>query len=115
MRRIEAVDRSIVKIFFDGQLIEAYEGDSVAAALLSTGMKSIRDTAVTATPRGPFCMMGVCFDCLVEIDGLPNRQACMIQVYDGMVVERQSGAAAIASDSPSHNKQSTGKQSSGKT
>ena len=95
MRRIEAVDRPIVKLYFDGQLIEAHEGDSVAAALLSSGVKSIRDTAVTGSSRGPFCMMGVCFDCLVEIDGTPNRQACMILVRDGMVVERQAGAAAI--------------------
>lgn len=97
MHRIDVGDRPAVKIYFDGQLIEAREGDSVAAALLSSGMKSIRDTAVTGSSRGPFCMMGVCFDCLVEIDGVPNRQACMTRVRDGMVVERQAGAAAVAS------------------
>lgn len=96
MRRIDTAERPVVKIYFDGQLIEAREGDSLAAALLCSGLKSVRDTAVTASSRGPFCMMGVCFDCLVEIDGVPNRQACMVQVRDGMVVERQAGAAAIA-------------------
>lgn len=102
MRRIESAARPIVKIYFDGQVIEAQEGDNVAAALLASGMKSLRDTAVTASARGPFCMMGVCFDCLVEIDGTPNRQACMIAVRDGMVVERQTGAAAIASTATSN-------------
>ena len=104
MRRIDTGDRPAVKIFFDGQLIEAREGDSVAAALLSTGVKSIRDTAVKGSPRGPFCMMGVCFDCLVEIDGIANRQACMIPVRDGMVVERQAGAAAMLSGNHSSDK-----------
>lgn len=97
MRRIDVGERPVVKIYFEGQLIEAREGDSVAAALLADGVKTLRDTPVSASPRGPFCMMGVCFDCLVEIDGTPNRQACMIPVRDGMVVERQAGPAAVAS------------------
>ncbi len=97
MRRIDVEERPVVKIYFEGQLIEAREGDSVAAALLADGVKTLRDTPVSASPRGPFCMMGVCFDCLVEIDGTPNRQACMIPVRDGMVVERQAGPAAVAS------------------
>ncbi len=52
-------------------------------------------TPVTGSARGPYCMMGVCFDCLVEIDGEGNRQACMIEARDGMVVKRQMGARKI--------------------
>ena len=62
---------------------------TVAAALLSVGVSRFRHTP----PRGPHCMMGVCFDCLCEIDGVPNRQACMTVVGDGMTIETQSGAA----------------------
>jgi len=52
----------------------------------------VRETAVSAAPRAPYCLMGVCFDCLVDIDGMPNRQACMTIVRDGMRISRQRGA-----------------------
>ena len=48
-------------------------------------------TSQSASSRGPYCMMGVCFDCLVEINGLPNQQACMIKAKSGMTVNRQIG------------------------
>ena len=79
-------------IYFDGVGIAATEGETVAAALLAAGIVATRDTTVKGTPRGPFCMMGVCFDCLVEIDGVANRQACMTIVRDGMAIARQRGA-----------------------
>jgi len=74
---------------FDGQPITALEGDSVAAAVLSSGLTATRTTVVAGAPRAPYCMMGVCFECLMEIDGVPNRQACLVPVRDGMVVRRQ--------------------------
>ena len=83
-----------LRLHFDGTEIPATEGETVAAALLAAGIASVRDTPVRGTPRGPYCMMGICFDCLVEIDGVPNRQACMTQVRDGMVIARQRGARA---------------------
>lgn len=83
---------------FDGADVRAQRGDSVAAALLAAGHAVFRDTAVSATARGPFCMMGACFDCLVEIDGVPARQACMVPVTQGMRVARQRGAADYATD-----------------
>jgi predicted molibdopterin-dependent oxidoreductase YjgC len=86
----------IVTISFDGAPVTARAGDSVAAALLAAGHLVFRDTAVSGAPRGPFCMMGACFDCLVEIDGEPARQACMVVVQDGMRVARQHGAADYA-------------------
>ena len=98
MRRIRAPGATQVE--FEGQRLLAREGDSIAAALLAEGHWRFRTTAVAGTPRGPFCMMGVCFDCLVEVDGVANRQACMIQVREGMRVRRQRGAVEIPDDLP---------------
>ena len=84
-----------VAIRVDGQPVTAREGDSVAAALLAAGFVAFRTTPVTGAPRGPYCLIGVCFDCLVAIDGEPNRQACMTLVRDGMRVERQQGARRV--------------------
>jgi len=79
-----------VTLSFDGREIAAIEGDTVAAAVLRAGAVSTRQSPVSGTPRAPYCMMGVCFECLMEIDGMPNQQACMIQVRDGMSVRSQS-------------------------
>jgi len=57
------------------------------------------DCTIVAYCRGPFCLMGSCFDCLVEIDGIPNRQACMVEVTEGMTVRRQAGAALLGAGS----------------
>ena len=84
-----------VTIVFEGREIATRAGATVAAALLAAGELHFRDPPVGAERRGPYCLMGVCFDCLVEIDGEPNRQACMATVRDGMRVERQRGAAGI--------------------
>ena len=69
---------------------------NVAAAMLEAGVQACRATPVSGLPRGPFCMMGVCFDCLVEIDGVPNQQGCMVQVRDGMRIHPMHGKARIA-------------------
>ena len=61
---------------------------------LLAGLPAIRETPVTGSPRLPLCLMGVCFDCLAEIDGVPNRQACMVTVAPGMRIARQHGARA---------------------
>ncbi|PIW28012.1 MAG: sarcosine oxidase [Rhodospirillales bacterium CG15_BIG_FIL_POST_REV_8_21_14_020_66_15] len=84
-----------VTLYFEGAAVTVPAGTTVAAALLQAGAASFRDTAVTGSPRGPYCMMGVCFDCLVEIDGQPNRQACLTVALNGMRVERQRGAALL--------------------
>ncbi|OJY67416.1 MAG: hypothetical protein BGP12_14910 [Rhodospirillales bacterium 70-18] len=73
----------------------AREGDTLAAALLAGGAGFFRATPVSASPRAPWCMMGVCFDCLVEVDGVASRQACLIEVREGMRVRRQHGAKAL--------------------
>jgi D-hydroxyproline dehydrogenase subunit gamma len=78
-------------IFVNGTATPARDGDTVAAAMLSSGHIACRTTAVSGAPRGPYCLMGVCFDCLVKIDGDANRQACMTMVRDGMRIETQCG------------------------
>lgn len=76
-----------VEVIFDGQSYALPEGANLAAALLAAGVHSLRETPVSGAPRAPFCMMGACFDCLVEIDG-ETRQACMTDVSAGLVVQR---------------------------
>ncbi len=80
-------DRQVVTIVVDGTPVAARAGDTVAAALLGAGLRAFRATAVSGAPRGPFCMMGSCFDCVVTIDGQRNVQACLARVADGMRVE----------------------------
>ena len=80
---------------FEGETITAREGQSLAAALTEAGHRGFRKTAKDAE-RGIFCGMGVCQDCLLTIDGVPNRRACMTPVEQGMRVERQSAFAKIA-------------------
>lgn len=90
-RRIEAAF-AVVRFTFDGDPVEGRCGDSVASALLAAGIRDLRESAVSGRPRGVFCMMGACFDCLVEIDGRANRQACMTALTEGMAVRRQRRA-----------------------
>ena len=80
-----------VAITVDGKPVTARGGDTVAAALLAAGIDHCRTTPVSGAPRAPYCLMGVCFDCLVTIDGVGSRQACLIPARDGMTVETQLG------------------------
>lgn len=84
-----------VAIVIDGRSFDASRGDSVAAALLALGCTAFRSTEVAARPRAPYCMMGVCFDCLVTIDGVGNRQGCLMRVRDGMKVTLQRGKREV--------------------
>lgn len=88
---IPADRRPVLEILVDGQPVRAREGDTVAAALIASGLDVRRETAVSGAPRLPYCMMGVCFDCLVTIDGVGNRQGCLVPVAAGMRVEIQRG------------------------
>lgn len=81
-----------VEVLVEGAPILVPEGASAAAAMLLAGLTAFRETPVTGSPRGPLCLMGVCFDCLTEIDGMANRQACMVTVAPGMRIARQHGA-----------------------
>src|SRR5437868_2022527 len=84
-----------VRVEVEGRTVMVPPGASAAAAVLLAGLPSLRDTPVRDSPRAPYCMMGVCFDCLAEIDGVPNRQSCMIAARPGMQIRRQRGARQI--------------------
>ena len=84
--------RRSVAISVEGRRVQARAGETVATALLGAGIVSLRRTAVSGEPRAPLCLMGVCFDCLVEVDGMQNVQACMVEVREGMQVRLSQGA-----------------------
>ena len=83
-----------VTVTVDGRVLSVPATLTAAAAVLLHGGIS-RTTPVSGSPRAPYCMMGVCFDCLMEIDGAPNRQACLVPIADGMRINRQHGARKI--------------------
>jgi predicted molibdopterin-dependent oxidoreductase YjgC len=70
----------------DGKPVPARRGQTVAAAMLAAGQRVLRHTRRTGKPRGLFCAMGVCFDCVMTINGKVGVRACMTKVEDGMQV-----------------------------
>jgi 2Fe-2S iron-sulfur cluster protein len=97
-RRLPDALGDTVTFTIDGWRAQAFACDSVAAALLLAGVDHCRTTPVSGARRAPYCMMGVCFECLVTINGVGNRQACLIAVQEGMRVETQHGARAVATE-----------------
>lgn len=89
--RITDTPAETVTLVFEGREIHVRKGLSVAAALLENGITHFRDTPVSGEARAPFCMMGVCFDCLLVINDTANCQSCLTEVHDGMRISRQSG------------------------
>ena len=88
----DAKAEATIQIWFNEQPFSVPAGRSVAAALLAAGVQRFRGTPVSGAPRAPYCMMGACFECLVEIDGMPSRQSCLVAVQDGMRIHSQEGA-----------------------
>lgn len=80
--------------FWNGQEIPACEGETVLGALIANGVSTLRITRFQEEPRNMLCGMGICYECLVTIDGKPNRRACLTPVRAQMVVT--SGAKADA-------------------
>lgn len=87
----DRADTALVTVMLDGEPARVPADFTAAAAVLLCGDAS-RTTPVSGSRRAPYCMMGVCFDCLMEIDGIPNRQACLVTVAEGMRINRQHGA-----------------------
>src|SRR6266704_1872700 len=95
-RLLEATGgRIAITIIIGGNEVEARVCDSVAAALLAAGLDHCRTKVVSGEKRAPYCMMGVCFDCLVTVDGIGNRQGCLVAVCEGMVIETQQGKREV--------------------
>ena len=90
-RKLRAGNTPLVTVMVDGDALRVPASFTAAAAVLLHGGVS-RTTPVSGSRRAPYCMMGVCFDCLMEIDGVPSRQACLVQVVEGMRINRQHGA-----------------------
>ena len=82
-----------VRIRFDGAEIEALPGETIAAALAAADIVAVRQ-ARSGAPRGPYCGMGVCFDCLVTVDGRPSQRACLTKVAPGMDVRTSPAATS---------------------
>ena len=76
-----------LEVFVDGEATPAFEGESVAAVLLASGPRPFRMTAGLGQPRSYYCGMGICFECLVTVDGRRNVRACMTRLEDGMKIE----------------------------
>ncbi len=90
-QRINGVRRGEpITITVNGEEVEAYAGESIAAALLASGRRAIRQNVKGGTPRGYFCGMGMCFDCMATVDGNPNVRTCMTEVHSDCVVETSS-------------------------
>ena len=84
-----------VKFYFEDREIEAYEGETVAAALQANGIRVLRYTPHANRPAGLFCAVGKCSSCLMEIDNVPNVRSCMTKVKEGMHVRRQNKSGDV--------------------
>jgi aerobic-type carbon monoxide dehydrogenase small subunit (CoxS/CutS family) len=92
--RIQDVARGeAFEFLFDGEPVSAYPGETVSAALLAIGRRVLRRTP-GGEPRGLFCVMGICQECLVVVDGVPGVRACMTEATPGLRVETQKGLGA---------------------
>lgn len=78
-------------VYVDGKEIPAMAGEPIASALLAAGIRKFRLTPKDKMPRGIFCGIGRCTDCIMTVDGIPNVRTCVTAVRDGMVIERQIG------------------------
>lgn len=90
-----------LEIIVDGQPVPAFEGESVAAALLAAGRRALWTTSRRGEPRGVYCGIGVCFDCVMTIDGRPNVRTCQTPVRAGLRVETQRGEGTWTLDGAS--------------
>jgi D-hydroxyproline dehydrogenase subunit gamma len=86
--RISSISRGRkIKIFVNGREVVAYEGETVLAALIAAGLRTLRRSRHSGEGRGPLCGMGVCYECLVSINGRANRRACMTEAENFMEIQ----------------------------
>ncbi|WP_417804381.1 (2Fe-2S)-binding protein [Thalassospira lucentensis] len=88
--RANFAETDAVSFQFEGKHLSGRTGDTIAAALLLSGETTLRESYVTRSPRAPFCMIGNCFECLVEVDGVDGVQACLTPLLEGMQIRRSS-------------------------
>jgi predicted molibdopterin-dependent oxidoreductase YjgC len=87
-----------VKITVNGKVISAIEGEPIASALIAAGIMTFRRTRVLKEPRGYFCGIGLCSDCMMIVDDVPNVRTCITPVKDGMNIETQLGSERAQED-----------------
>ncbi|MBX2868492.1 MAG: (2Fe-2S)-binding protein [Acidiferrobacterales bacterium] len=96
-KRITGTETTLIEIFLNDVPVMVPDDINVGAAILLRS-SYCRKTVVSGSPRGPFCMMGACFDCFVEINGKMNQQACLQQVEAGMRIGFQVGPANLSAE-----------------
>lgn len=84
----------LVSFTFNGKTIEGFEGEPIAAALKAAGVMTHRYTAKEHKPRGIFCAIGRCTDCVMVVDGVPNIRTCIAPLREGMDVRTQYGVSS---------------------
>jgi len=89
-----------IALTLEGRRITAPEGATVAAALIGAGIDAWRTTRRGGRPRGMFCGIGVCYDCLLRIDGFADQRACLVEVADGMVLGEPGAPAPDPEEGP---------------
>ena len=95
-KRLENKPEKLVTVSIEGQSIKVPAGETVAAAVLVSGIGYTRTTPVSGAQRAPFCLMGVCYECLMVINDQPNKRACRERVEEGMSIERQQGPGKLS-------------------
>ena len=88
-------DVELVTIIFEGEPLQVPSNETVLASVMEAGAGHNRTSPISGSKRAGYCQMGVCFECLMEIDGVSNEQACSIQVREGMVINRQDGKKVL--------------------
>ena len=94
-KRLDENPAATVTVTIDGVQFNVPAGETVAAAVLVSGIGHTRTTVISDAPRAPFCLMGVCYECLMVIDGKPNQRACRELVNDGMKIECQHATGEL--------------------
>jgi predicted molibdopterin-dependent oxidoreductase YjgC len=84
-----------IQIVLNGESMMIADGQTVGAFLLEQGQRSTRTTRFGLKPRGMFCGIGICFDCLVTVNGVTNQRACITRVKEDMSIQIQDGTGAL--------------------
>ena len=94
----ETEEKKEVTFLYDGKTLKGYEDEPIAAALRVAGVMTHRYTKKRHEPRGVFCAIGRCTDCVMIVDGKPNIRTCITPLKEGMVVETQYGVSSKKED-----------------
>lgn len=88
---LDCPEKPVLTFYYDGKPLTARQGDTIASALLDNGVRVFRYTSKRHEPRGLFCAIGQCTDCVMIVDGKPNVRTCITLVREGMQVRTQAG------------------------